>query len=182
MSHSNTEQLIDYWRMRRGGASVPTRASIDPSDMTALLPQIFITGRAKAGDYPLRLVGGFVAELHGHDLRGENLLHLWDVDSRTTLQGAIEAARRPPHPLVIDCEAQTHDGLAMSMELVIAPLAGPSGDMDRLIGLYQPTAPVALLRGRPARRLCLRSIKRAGAPEERFGGLRLAAVNGRRIA
>jgi hypothetical protein len=182
MFHSNTEQLIDYWRLRRGRGSAPARASINPAELTHLLPQIFMTGRMAAGQYPFRLVGGFVADLHGCDLRQDNLLRLCDAVSRPPLQLALEAARRPPHPVVADCEAITDDGLRLSMEIVIAPLIGPTGEIDRFIGLYQPTSPVAALRGRPVRLLSVRSIRRVDASGERVSGLRLAAVDGRRIA
>jgi hypothetical protein len=182
MSHSNTEQLIDYWRSRRGRGSVPTRASINPSDLTPLLPQIFMAGRQSAGQYHLRLVGGFVAELHGCDLRAENLLQLWDAASREQMRRALEGARRPPQPLLATCEAVATSGLSMTLEVLMAPLAGPSGAIDRLIGLYQPTSPVAALRGRPVRGLSARTIRMLGGAGERPAGLRLAAVDGRRIA
>lgn len=141
-----------------------------------------MAGRRSAGQYHLRLVGGFMADLHGCDLREENLLRLWDAPNRERLQLALEVARRRAEPMVVECEAAAGDDLAMSMEVVMAPLTGPSGEVDRLLGLYQPTSPVAALRGRVVRTLSARAIRTAQGGHEPPIGPRLAAVDGRRIA
>ncbi|HRD26974.1 MAG TPA: hypothetical protein PLO65_01600, partial [Caulobacter sp.] len=53
------------------------------------------------------------------------------------------------------------DGVApVGMEVLLAPLRGPRGDVDRFIGLYQPTAMIARLLGRPALALALGGILR----------------------
>ena len=182
MFHLNTEQLIDYWRARRGGAAVPNRAAINPTEFSNLLPQIVILGRADVGQYHFRLVGGFIADLHGRDLRQDNMMRLWRSEDRTQLQLAIEAARRRGEPLVVDCDAHPQSGPAMRMEVTLAPLIGPSGEIDRLIGLYQPLSPVSGLMGRAALSLSVRAITTPGAAHEAFPPLRLAAVGGQRIA
>jgi hypothetical protein len=160
----------------------PARASIDPSDFAQVLPQIFILGRRGFGDYAFRLNGGFVADLHGRDLREENVIGLWEPEDRAPLQLALETIRRRVEPMVIDCDAWPDYGLPLRLELMLAPLTGPSGDVDRIIGLYQPTAPVAVLMGRAVRSLSIRTILAGGGAREALPPLRLAAVNGRRIA
>jgi len=64
----------------------------------------------------------------------------------------------------------------------VAPLSGPKGFVDRLIGLYQPTTPVALLMGQAIESLSIRNITAAGSAGASFPRLKLAAMNGRRIA
>jgi hypothetical protein len=65
--------------------------------------------------------------------------------------------------------------------LVFAPLsAGPHGEADRLIGLYQPTSMLARLDGRPVHRLSIRRVHPEVAAND--ARLRLVAVDGRRIA
>lgn len=182
MFHSNTEQLIDYWRTRRFGSIAPARATIDPSDFTAFLPQIFILGRRGFGDYAFRLTGGFIADLHGRDLRDESLINLWEAEDRAPLQLALETIRRRIEPLVIDCDAAPDFGVPLRLEMMLAPLTGPSGDVDRMIGLYQPTAPTAVLMRRTVRALSIRSILAGGGAGQELPSLRLASVNGRRIA
>jgi hypothetical protein len=181
MFHSNTEQLIDYWQMRRGAEETPTRASVNPMDFADILPQVFMLGRGRPGEYRVRLAGGFIADLHGRELQREDFLRLWEPAARTPLQLALEAVRRHPEPLVIDAEARVGE-LATRIEILVAPLRGPSGDIDRLIGLYQPLTPVSALMGGVVRGMRIRGIATTAANSENFPRLRLAAVDGRQIA
>jgi hypothetical protein len=139
-------------------------------------------GRRGFGDYGFRLTGGFVADLHGRDLRDDNLINLWEPEDRAPLQLALETIRRRAEPLVIDCDAWPEFGLPLRLEMMLAPLTGPNGDVDRVIGLYQPTTPVAVLMGRTVRSLAIREILSGAGAGEAMPQLRLAAVNGRRIA
>jgi hypothetical protein len=180
MFHSNTELLIDYWRTRRGDGVLPDRASIDPVEFAPLLPQTFIAGRLAAGVYPLRLAGERIVDLHGRGLRGENLVDLWARPHRIELQSALEGALREPSPLVVSAEARTDDGEILRLEVMFAPLAGPTGVADRFLGLYQLTALQRMPR-RPVRDLMIRAV--GGADISRNPTrLRLASLDGRRIA
>ncbi len=179
MFHPNTERLIDYWRGCKGAGFLPARTAVDPGAFSDLLPQVFILGRVGPGSYPVRLSGGFVAELHGRELRGEQMLPLWSRTDRPLIQSALELVRRSPEPVVVSAEVRTRSGATVPMEVLLAPLVGKTGEADRYLGLYQPTARIYQLDGRPAAELIVRSI--AGAVEE-TPRLRLAAVYGRRIA
>jgi hypothetical protein len=182
MFHSNTELLIDYWRQRKGSQIAPARASINPADLPSILPQLFILGRLRPGQYAFRLVGGLVDDLHGGHLGGLDPLRLWKAPYRTALQLALEAARRQPEPLVMTCDGASFDAGGVALEITIAPLLGPSGEVDRMIGLYQPLSAVAALRGQPIETLAIRSIVQAGRADETFPRLKLATINGRQIA
>ncbi|HZZ35849.1 MAG TPA: PAS domain-containing protein [Caulobacteraceae bacterium] len=181
MFHSNIELLIDYWRATRGEAPLPTRADIDPADFSGLLPFVFIASRRDMGVYPLRLVGEAVIDLHGKSLRGEDIMRLWAPSHRIELQLAMEQARRRRDPVVISAEGRTDEGAVLTLEVLFAPFAGPDGEADRFLGLYQPLSPVAALRGRPVRELLIRAV--GGADARAIGPrLRLAALDGRQIA
>jgi hypothetical protein len=181
MFHASTERMIDYWMSRARPGEAPSRAAIQPADFRQLMPQVFILGREGRGDYPVRLAGGFVADLHGRDLRGVNALDLWSYADRLLLQGALEEVRNQPEPLVATVEAMT-DAETLPMEVLFAPLASHDGGPDRYLGLYQPLSMVARLMGRHAQRLCLRGLRRPGAANEEAPRLRLAAIDGRQVA
>lgn len=181
MFHSNTEQLIDYWRSRKGADKTPARKAVNPADFASLLPQVIMLGRLGPGQYRVRLAGGFVTDLHGRELRDDDFLRLWEPAARTPLQLALEAGRRHPEPLVVEAEARSGEAV-MTMEVMLAPLRGPSGEIDRLIGLYQPLTPAAALAGGAIRALRVKSVTAAGAGSDLFPRLRLAALDGRRIA
>jgi hypothetical protein len=182
MFHSNTELLIDYWRERKGTDRAPARARINPADFASVLPQVFIIGRLRPGQYGFRLVGGLVDDLHGGHLNTADPIKLWAPAYRASLQLALEAVLRQPEPLVIAAEARVHGGQTLKLEITLAPIAAPNGRIDRLIGLYQPTTPVATLLGQPVETLAIRNITSAGSAGAVFPRLKLAAMNGRQIA
>ncbi len=181
MFHSNTELLIDYWRARKTDRLSPVRSAIDPSDITGVLPQVFILGRAAPGEHLFRLAGGLVGDLHGRDLRGVDFGSLWSPTDRPRLTAALEAARRLAEPLVLTAEARTDQDVTVRIEILLAPLRAQTQPLDRCLGLYQPLAPLSPLKGRPLVELGLirfaSSCEREPAPK-----LRLAAVDGQRIA
>jgi len=140
-------------------------------------------GRAGSGLYPVRLAGGFVADLHGVDLRSRNALSLVRERDRFSLHTALEAARRRPEPIVASVEALTEEA-SLPLEVLFAPLAGADGSPDRFLGLYQPLATTGRLRGLPVRELAIRAIVSAGPANEEVPvpRLKLATLDGRLIA
>lgn len=184
MVHSNTELLTDYWRARVPTFGCPPRASVDPTHFIDLLPQVFILGRAAAGRYGFRLVGGLVADLHGRDVRDEDFVGLWAGPDRASLQSAMEGAIRRRHPLVVTARGRAHGGGEVELEMLLAPLAGASGAADRFLGLYQPLSPLARLQGQAIDSLSLARIgvTAGGVLSAEAPRLRLAALDGRLIA
>jgi hypothetical protein len=181
MFHANTLKLVEYWTARALPGRAPSRAAIEPGDFRQLMPQTFILGRDGKGQYPMRLTGGLIADLHRRDLRGLNGLHLWSERDRLRMQTALEDIRRRPEPLVAVAEALA-DGASLPVEILLAPLTAHDGGPDRYLGLYQPLSMVARLQGRPVLELAVRSLHRAGAADEAMPHIRLAAIGGRRIA
>lgn len=187
MSHSNTQRLTDYWRWRRGTGAAPLRSSVDPCDFADLLPQVFILGRAAAGHYPLRLAGALLEDLHGGAIRHTDFARLWTERDRIGLQTAMEAALRRGQAMVVDAQGTTAEGHGADFEILLAPMISNSGQVDRFLGLYQPVSPLQRLRGLPVRQMLvlqLRPLTLAPGLESGrgFPALRLAAVDGRRIA
>ena len=173
MFHSSTELLIDYWRRRCGGRPMPARADIDPSGFAALAAQAFIAVREAGGDLRLRLAGEAILEMHGRRLADQSLLRLWRPDHRGRLARLLGEALAYADPLVV-----TAEGDGAELEILFAPLAGPDGAPDRFLGLYQPLryGHVALVG-----ELSIRGIN-GSVGDERPSHLRLAALDGRRIA
>ncbi len=68
---------------------------------------------------------------------------------------------------------------------MLAPLVGASGEVDRLLGFYQPLSTLVRLHGQPLVEMAHRLTVYAGsdlARNQKGSHLRLAAVDGRRIA
>ena len=181
MFHSNTQQMIDYWRGKSGVSGLPVRADIDPTEFAKLAPRAFMLGREASGVYPVRLAGGLVCELHRRDLRGRNFLTLLDPLGRHEVQSALETGRRRPEPVVARIEALS-DTATLELELLFAPIAGGPGSPERFLGLYQPTSLVAALQGEPLRQLFVREVHGVGPANEETHRLRLATLDGRWVA
>ncbi len=176
--HSNTQRLIDYWRGLRAAGGSARRSAVDPAHFSNLAPQTFVLGRTSTGLYPVRLAGGFVGDLHGRDLRGENGLNLFRERDRFVLKTALETARRRPEPVVATVQASTGHA-AIALEILFAPLAG---ETERFLGLYQPLSMVARLDGRTVVELALGQVRGVGPANEETPRLRLATLDGRQVA
>ena len=179
--HSNTEQLIDYWRRLGADGQMPTRMAINPADFADVIHQVFVLGRVATGIYPIRLAGGFIADLHRRDLRQQNALSLFRERDHLDLKAALEASRRRPEPVIATVDVLT-SGPVLPMEITFAPLAAAPGSPERYLGLYQPLGMVARLRGLPAEEIALRNITGLSPMNQASPRLRLATIDGRRLA
>jgi hypothetical protein len=177
--HPNTQALIDHWRTLRKDAPTPAREALDPAAIAEILTQVFLLGRS-GPDLPFRLAGGLVTDLHGRGLRGEGFLDLWGAPSRTPAREAVLSAVGDREPVVVYADAAAAGGV-LGLEILLAPLSGPSGSLDRMLGLYQPLTSLAVLRGEPVGALAHRFAVRLGGVERSRPRLRLAAVDGLRI-
>jgi hypothetical protein len=180
MFKPNTERLLDYWRDRRGEAAAPRRAQIDVADFPALAPLVFLAEMQAGGDVRFRLAGEGVAALAGRPLRSESVLALWAAEHRGRLSRLLSSALTAAEPLVLASAAPVEnraDGGHACFEWLFAPLAGPYGALDRFLGLCQPE-PGPSVRAGPLRIIAVNGV----VDEARGAQLRLAALDGRRIA
>lgn len=176
MFHSNTEALIAYWRSLSIGAAVPHRADFDPARVHELLPQIFML-ELGTGALPFRLAGEFLIDLHGKPLRGVDFQTLFSAGGRRVVTQAALSALNDPDASVLTGEGWSAEGRSVGLEIVLAPLAGEGGRIERLVGLYQPTTLVARLCGKPVNEINARL-----ATGEGKGHLKLVVNEGLRIA
>jgi hypothetical protein len=174
--------MIDYWNARRGDGAPPARAAIDPSEFADIITQAFVIGRARTGVYPFRLAGSLLEDLHRRSLLPDDFLGLWAISDRPKVGVAIESALHAGEAVVAHAVGRTARGHQAKLEIFLAPLAGPAGQVDRLLGLYQPVSPLFRLQSESIERLFLSDIAFADAERTVPSPLRIASVDGRRIA
>ena len=176
MFHPGTQLLIDTWASLPEARRIPHRADFDPRLMPQQVPQLFVAERLDEG-LRLRLAGAWIERLHGRGLTGAPWLSLWRQDSRLLVHRAVGMAFRDGRPFILTAEMGAD---RQPLEVAFAPMRGPSGATDRLLGLYQPTtlAGTALkeLSELTARLATPADVKPTRAP------LMLASLDGRRIA
>ncbi len=179
MFHPDTQFLIDHWTglSRRDGvrAGIPDRAALEPDALGLRLPRAFIAER-HGEDAVIRLAGGWIEAFHGEPLKDRTLLSVWRTASRPLVAAALTQTVREARPVVIAALAGV---LSAQIEVVLVPLRGPSGGVDRVLGLYAPTATLSLAADEP--RLLTARVS-MGVGQAARPALALAAVGGRRVA
>lgn len=186
MFHAGAQKLIDHWNRLREGPEAPRRADFSPMELASLAPQLFMLDQ----DDRFRLVGGQIAELHQHDLRGSDFLSLWRGVDTAQVAAALTELRRAVQPVVISATAHTDEGYETRVEIALAPFAGADGRIDRIVGLYQPTSSLTRLLGRPVERLSLTGwrlatetqVRSFSCPVRPRRELKLVVLDGRRVA
>lgn len=195
MPHSSTVAFLDYWRgLPSDGGRAPAREHFDPARLRQMMPQMIMLSTLDPR-YRFRLSGGFLTALHGRELTDTFLLDRFAAPGDETAALALGLACRQEHPVLLNVSASWRgqsllppedDALfrndTLEAEIVLCPLRNPSGQVDRLVGLYQLLSPMpSLLRGRMGPYTLLGSRLQVLKPRAR-AHLQLIAVEGRRIA
>ena len=179
MFHPDTQFLIDNWTTlsrrpdTRGG--IPDRAALEPDALGLRLPRAFIARRT-GDDAVIRLAGSWIEGFHDRPLKDRCMLSLYRSASRPLVSTALTQAVREGRPVVVVALAGS---LASQIEVTLLPMRGPSGQPDRLLGLYVPAATLTMASDDP--RLLTARVSIGVGPASR-APLSLAAVGGRRIA
>lgn len=179
MFHSDTQFLIDHWtglsRRPSVRAGIPERAAFEPDALGLRLPRAFIAERHQ-DDALIRLAGTWIEGFHGDVLKDRSLLSLWRTASRPLVAAAMTQTVREARPVVVAALAGV---LSAQIEVALVPLRGPSGGVDRILGLYAPVVSLGLAGDEPRLLTARVSI---GVGEAARPALSLAAVGGRRVA
>jgi hypothetical protein len=173
--------MLAYWETQRDGDGAPLRSAIDPAGFSDIITQTFMIGCEQAGTYPFRLAGALLTDLHHAPLTGSDFALMWGPSDRPRLQSAVEAALTRRQSLIIQAHGRSLTGAQARLEIMLAPLAGPKGQVDRMLGFYQPVSPLFRLQNRRIERLFLLDASFVDGGDA-TSPLRLAAMDGRRIA
>ena len=179
MFHPDTQALIDQWTAlsRRAGvrAGVPERSDFAPDALGLRLPRAFMAKRT-GDDAVLRLAGSWIEAFHGGPLADRSLLSLWRSASRALVATAAIQTVREARPVVISALA---GALSAPIEIAMVPFRSGSGQADRILGLYAPTATLTFASEEP--RLLTARVSISVGDVGR-AALSLATVGGRRVA
>jgi len=177
--HSGTTRLIACWNGLNAGR-VPPRARFDPLETADLLPQMFLL--ARGGDrLAFRIAGEALRDLFGRPLKGADVFALFSPPAQALARRTVLEAIRDGRPMVLLAAGRAQAGGQVPLEIVLAPMLGADGTVDRLIGMVQPTASLAFLEGQPVIEISIRMATATG-PAPTRPPLRLAAVDGQRLA
>lgn len=126
--------LYAYWNDLRNGRQAPERFEVQPAEIASLLPETFIAEVNGPENYDFRLVGTRICEQFGRELRGANLLDLWDVDNREAIETLLQGTVEDGSVSFVEFDALAGDGRKVRFELLILPLMHASNNINRLMG------------------------------------------------
>lgn len=134
MQQRTNRQLYAYWDGVRKGRAAPRRFEIEPAKIAPLLPETFIAERGDAGQYRFRLAGTRICEYFGRELRGLNLLDLWDGSDCEAMEMLLQRVFREAAVGQVQFRAYTEIGQNACFELVLLPLVHSGESINRVLG------------------------------------------------
>ena len=124
--------LHQYWRRKWQGRRMPCRADIEPLEIPALLPMVFLVDIEREPlRFRFRLVGTRVVTWFGRDATGEYLAEPFVLHYRQVME-----TRQPAYDRL---EAPGRNGRRSYCQRLLLPLAGEDGEVAMLLGGIHPS-------------------------------------------
>ena len=130
--------LYDYWTRKRGARAVPPRNAIEPADIAALLPDVFILERAGSEAAGFRLAGTRLCAQFGCELKGTPFAALFAPDQRGRVARIAENVMAEATPAVLAVGLVDGDLETTEAEIALLPMATRGQTADRIIGAFAP--------------------------------------------
>ncbi len=134
MQQPTSWQLYAYWDRVRNGRVAPRRFEIEPARIPTLLPETFIAEGAGLLGFRFRLAGTKICEQFGKEMRGIDLLSLWDRDDREQVASLLHTVFTDAAVMHGLFRAFTGTNREASFELVVMPLIHTGETINRLLG------------------------------------------------
>ena len=134
IKHPRLQQLYDYWSAKRGDRKMPSRADIDPLDMTFIIGNVILVD-VIAGTplgFRIRLHGTNLVERVHYELTGKMLDDLPQVQFRNLTRKSFTKVAKTAEPLRALNDRVLDDQLRR-YETVILPLSGDDTRVDMLL-------------------------------------------------
>jgi hypothetical protein len=138
MQEAVSHSLFSYWNVLRGNRPAPRRLEIDPSRIADNLPDTFILERVDASTLRFRLTGTRITDAFGMELRGTNLIDLFDEADAPTIQRQIDLVAAHCAAGVFRISASNAAGQATLFEMLVLPLTHTQDAVDRFLGSIAP--------------------------------------------
>ena len=134
MKQRTTQTLYAYWNDLRAGRIAPGRLEIEPSRISATLPETFMLERTDPASYHYRLAGTRLCEIFGTELRGTNLLAGWTASDRTAIAASLKSTCEQGAVTLLTIEAGADMIRRVQLEVIMLPLMHANNTMERVIG------------------------------------------------
>ncbi len=138
-------ELYDYWLEKRGRRRMPSREDIDPSEISALLPNLMLVDVMDDGDrFRIRLVGTALTDATGIDATGRYLPETMPAGPFADyVVGLYREAVTETCPIYAECEHGDPEHVQHTTLRLIMPLSGADDSVDAaLVGQVYATRDV----------------------------------------
>ena len=141
MQQPTSRQLYAYWDHVRNGRVAPRRFEIEPSMIAAVLPETFIVEGTGALGYRFRLAGTQICEQFGRELRGADLLSLWEDADRDAVASLLRNVVADGVVGYGCFRAYSCTNRQASFEFVLLPLIHTGDTINRVLGAITAIEP-----------------------------------------
>lgn len=137
MIHHEIRALYSYWERLRAGRPCPERTEVDPRDIASDARHLFLLEDLGQGNIRFRLAGTGLLDAFGFDLRGMSARAIMEGRSRESFVALVSETLAEPG--VGYARLTAPDGASV-WEVVLLPLRGATGAIDRAIGCLHPVS------------------------------------------
>ncbi|MEM9716347.1 MAG: PAS domain-containing protein [Pseudomonadota bacterium] len=123
--------LYDAWYAAKGDSPIAQRHKIDPRLLGQSLEKSFILQMHSEAEFRFRLSGQGVNAYLGMELRGMPFVSLFEPAHRQQVTEALVQTVTGPNITLLDMKL---NGTNNSAALILMPLIGPDGYVDRVFG------------------------------------------------
>ena len=141
------QKLLEYWQSKCSGGRLPTRADIDPADLSFLLPNLFLMdvnmGEEARNRFRFRLFGTELARVHGRDRTGKTFHETLEEEPA---DGSVTWATRLVNeriPLFVGGRVRYLRKEWLKFENAMLPLQNDGGEVSMILGATIYTYPSA---------------------------------------
>lgn len=134
MQQPTSLQLYAYWDRVRNGRFAPRRFEVEPAKIAALLPETFIAEGAGLLGCRFRLAGTKICEQFGRELRGADLLSLWQGTDREAVASLLRTVLTDGAVGHGTFTAYTRTDRHTGFEFVLLPLIHTGDTINRILG------------------------------------------------
>jgi hypothetical protein len=134
IAHPRLRRLYEYWLAKRGERKMPSRADLDPLEMTFVIGNIILVDVVDGPPlgFRIRLHGTNLSQRVGFELTGKMLDELPETEFRELARESFTRAvtnAEPRHGR----RDRVLDGRLAHYETIILPLSGDGENVDRLL-------------------------------------------------
>jgi hypothetical protein len=140
MKQKTIQALYAYWNELRAGRLAPRRLDIEPSRISAVLPETFMLERTSQSTFHYRLAGTRLCEIFRTELRGTDFLSGWTAEDRAMVVADLKSTCDQGAVTLLRLEAVSDTAHRLELEVIMLPLSHPDNVLDRVIGAMSPLA------------------------------------------